>query len=153
MPRIVADAVDVYIVRRVHARLQFLLLQRRGDAALGGSWQPIHGSVRQGESTVDAASRLIEQHTGLTGLDPYSADHINQVYDHTRDAVVLAPVLVFAAGARAQPHLGQEFTEFAWCDREEALGRLTWSGQRWAVRHIDELLGPGGAEAEFYRIG
>lgn len=153
MPRIVADAVDVYIVRRAHARLQFMLLLRRADAALGNTWQPIHGSVRQGESTVDAARRLIELHTGLTGLEAFSADYINQLFDHTRDAVVMAPVLVFAASGRVQPHLGQEFTEFAWCDREEAIARLAWSGQRWAVRHIDELLGPGGAEAEFYRIG
>lgn len=152
MPRIIADAVDAYVVRRNHSRLEYLLLLRRGDAALGNTWQAVHGSVRPNETASEAARRLIELHTGLAGLEAFSADFINQVYDHTRDAVVLAPVLVFVASGRIPVHLGQEFTEFAWCQREEAIQRLMWSGQRWAVRHIDELLGPGGAENEFYRI-
>jgi ADP-ribose pyrophosphatase YjhB (NUDIX family) len=152
MPRIIADAVDVYVVRRVHSRLEYLLLLRRADAALGGTWQAVHGAVRPSETAAEAGRRLIELHTGLTDLEAFSADFINQVYDHTRDAIVLAPVLVFVANGRAPVHPGQEFIEFDWCDRNEAINRLLWSGQRWAVRHIDELLGAGGADAEFYRI-
>ena len=152
MPVIVADAVDAYVVRRVHARLQFLLLLRRADAALGNTWQAIHGSVELGETATDAAVRAVLQHTGIVDTEIFSADFINQIYDHTRDAVVLAPVFALLVDPRAPIVLGDEFSDYAWCEREEAAQRLLWSGLRWSVRHIDEVIGPGGPDAEFYRI-
>jgi dihydroneopterin triphosphate diphosphatase len=152
MPRIVADAIDAYVVRRVHSRLQFLLLLRRADSALGNTWQSIHGSVQPEETAVAAAERLLLVSTGIAGAEAFSADFINQVYDHTRDVIVLAPVFAFLVDASCEMTLSDQFVEHAWCEREEATERLLWSGQRWAVRHIDELIGPGGPDAEFYRI-
>jgi hypothetical protein len=39
-----------------------------------------------------------------------------------------------------------------WLERDEAASRLLWSGQRCAIRHIDDVIVAGGAAAEFYRI-
>ena len=111
MPTVVADVVD--------ARLQFLLLLRRPDALLGNTWQAIHAQVQAGETAVEAAERAVVAATGLTVTQVYSADFISQVYDHTRDAIVLAPVLAFAVAAGALA-LGEDFTDHAWCEREEA---------------------------------
>lgn len=152
MPAIVADVVDVYVVRKLHARLQFLLLLRRADDPFGGTWQAVHGGIEPGETAVDAAERAVAAGAGIAEAAVYSADFVNQVFDHTRDAIVLAPVLVFFASSGTTVSPGEDFTDFAWCDRDEAIGRLPWSGQRWAVRHIDDLLGPGNPDAEFYRI-
>ncbi len=152
MPRIISDIVDAYIVRRIHSRIQFLLLLRRPDAALGNTWQSIHEQVQHGETALSAAERGVATATGLPVSEAYSADFINQVFDHTRDAIVLAPVFAFTVPPRAPVVVGQDFSDFAWCEREEATARLLWSGQRWAVRHIDELIGLGGADADFYRI-
>ena len=151
MPTVVADVVDAFVIRRLHARLQFLLLLRRPDALLGNTWQAVHAQVQTGETALQAAERALVASTGLTPTHVYSADFINQVYDHTRDAVVLAPVLAFAVAPGALA-LGEDFTDHAWCEREEATARLLWAGQRWAVRHIDEIIGLGGPDAEFYRI-
>lgn len=151
MARIAADIVDAYVFRRVHARLQFLLLLRRADAPLGNTWQAVHEKIGPGETALDAAERAVVAATGLQPTAAYSADFVNQVYDHTRDAVVLAPVFAFAA-PRAPIALGDDFSDHAWCDREEASARLIWSGQRWAIRHIDEIIGMGGPDAEFYRL-
>ena len=152
MPRIVADIVDAYVFRKIHARVQFLLLQRRADAALGGTWQSIHEQIEPSETALAAAERAVLAATGLTVTEVYSADYINQVYDHTRDAIVLAPVFAFAVPPRARVMLSEEFGDHAWCEREEATARLLWAGQRWAVRHIDEVIGLGGPDAEFYRV-
>ena len=152
MPVVVADVVDAWVVRRLHARLQFLLLLRRPDDPFGGAWQGIHGGIEPGETALDAAERAVFDGTGISGAAVHSADFVNQVFDHTRDAIVLAPVLVFTIASGTPVVPGDDFTDFAWCDRDEAIGRLPWSGQRWAVRHIDDLLGPGGADADFYRI-
>ncbi len=152
MPRIVADIVDAYIFRKMNARVQFLLLLRRADATLGNTWQSIHEQIEPGETALEAAERAVMAATGLSITEAYSADYINQVYDHTRDAVVLAPVFAFAVPPRVRVMLSEEFGDYAWCEREEATARLLWAGQRWAVRHIDEVIGLGGPDAEFYRV-
>ena len=152
MPRIVADIVDAYIFRKINARVQFLLLLRRADAALGNTWQSIHEKIEPGETALEAAERAVMANTGLTVTEAYSADYINQVYDHLRDTIILAPVFAFAVPPRAPIRLNSDFGDSAWCEREEATARLLWSGQRWAIRHIDEVIGQGGPDAEFYRV-
>lgn len=152
MPIVVSDLVDAYVFRRIHARLQFLLLLRRPDAPLGNTWQAIHERIDPGETAFEAAQRAVLEATGLAPAESFSADFVNQVYDHTRDAIVLAPVFAFAVPPRSQVLLGEAFSDHAWCERDEANARLLWSGQRWAVRHIDEVIGYGGPDAEFYRL-
>lgn len=152
MPQVVSDMVDAYIVRRINARTQFLLLLRRPDVALGSTWQSIHSAVRPGETAVEAAKRAILDSTGLETMDAYAADYINQTYDHGRDRIVLAPVFAFTVAPRPAVRLGDDYCDSAWCGRDEAAARLLWSGQRWAVRHIDDVIGMGGPDAEFYRI-
>ena len=152
MPEIASDIVDAYVFRKVNARVQFLLLLRRPGIVLGNTWQSIHAKVLGNETALQAAERTILAVTGLTTIDAFSADYINQFYDHTTDRIILAPVLAFTVPARSRVQLGDEYTDSAWCDRDEATARLMWSGQRWAIRHIDEVIGLGGSDADFYRI-
>ena len=152
MPAIAADIVDAYVFRKINARVQFLLLLRRPGLPLGNTWQSIHAQIQPGETALEAAQRTILVNTGLATTNAYSADYINQFYDHTTDRIILAPVLAFTVPPRARVHLGEDYADSAWCDRDEATARLMWSGQRWAIRHIDEVIGLGGSDADFYRI-
>jgi dATP pyrophosphohydrolase len=152
VPTLISDAVDAYVVRRLNARLQFLLLQRRADAPFGSSWQAIHARVAPEETTIIAAERVLAETTGLVARAVYSADYVNQIFDHARDAIVLIPVFAFEVEPQAKINPGADFLGFEWCERDEATARLLWSGQRWSVRHIDDIIGAGGPEAEFYRI-
>lgn len=152
MPIVAADIVDAYVVRRVNARIQFLLLLRRPDLPMGNTWQPIHAKIGEGETAHSAARRAVRDRVGITAAEAYSVDYINQFYDHLTDRVVLSPVLAFVVSSSARINLDAESFDSAWCDREEATARLLWSGQRWAVRHIDDIIGHGGPDADFYRI-
>lgn len=152
MPAIVSDAVDAYVIRRINARLQFLLLQRRADAPFGNAWQAVHARVESEESAVDAAERALIESTGLDATVCYSADYVNQMFDHSRDAIVLIPVFVFEVEPHARVVPGSDYVGFDWCERDEAANRLLWAGQRWSIRHIDDVIGSGGPAAEFYRI-
>lgn len=152
MPRIVSDIVDVYVFRRVKTNVQFLVLRRRPDVVLGDTWQAIHGKIEPGERAVDAALREVEEQTGLVPEKLYSADYINQFYDHTSDTVVLAPSFAAMVGPRVQPRVSGEYSDYAWSDLEETVGRLPWSGQRWAARHIYDVIAMGGDEADFYAL-
>ncbi|MDP9354899.1 MAG: NUDIX domain-containing protein [Chloroflexota bacterium] len=152
MPNIASDIVDAYVFRRINARVQFLLFLRRPDVPLGNTWQSIHDKIEPGETAMAAAERALKERTGLMPVDAYSADYINQFYDHESDTIILAPVFAFTVAPRARVQLGEEYADSAWCDREEATARLLWAGQRWAVRHIDDVIGMGSDDAEFYRV-
>lgn len=152
MTRIVSDIVDVYVFRRLNARVQFLLLQRRNDVPMGRTWQAFHHEIDASRTVPEAASAALQNLAGLTIDRYYSADFINQFYDEARDAVVFAPVLAVTVADQGAVSLADDFQDAGWFDRDEATARLPFSGQRWAVRHIDELMGIGESEAELYRF-
>lgn len=119
---------------------------------LGDTWQSIHGKIEPGERAVDAVLREVEEHTGLTPKRLFSADYINQFYDHKSDTVVLAPSFAVMVGPDEQPRLSSEYSDYAWCDLEETVARLPLSSQRWAARHIYDVIAMGGEEAELYAL-
>lgn len=152
MPHVVSDIVDIYVFRRLNARVQFLLLQRRSDVALPHTWQAFHAQVRVGDTTMQTIRDSVKRLSGLNVSDVYSADYVNQFYDEARDALVLAPVFAVNVRPQSPVDLWEDYRDAAWFDRNEAIARLPFSGQRWAVRHIDEIMGLGEAESEIYRL-
>lgn len=152
MTSIATDVVDVYVFRRLNARVQFLLLQRRNDVPMARTWQAFHHEITEGQTAPEAARAALRTLANLDADRFYSADFINQFYDEARDAVVLAPVLAVTLSSEGGIDLADDFQDAGWFDRDEATARLPFSGQRWAVRHIDEIMGIGEAEAELYRF-
>jgi dATP pyrophosphohydrolase len=153
MPRIVSDIADAFVYRTVNARPQFLLLQRRPDGPLGGAWQAVHPRVDPEESAVEAAMREVQATTQLSPIAIYSADFVSQFYDHRTDTIVLSPAFAVEVSPLDRIGLAPSFSDHAWCDLEETTARLPWTAQRWAVRHIYDVIAMGGDEAELYRIG
>ena len=152
MPQVISDIVDVYVFRRLNARVQFLLLQRRSDVALPHTWQAFHAQVRVGDTTLETVKESVRNLAGLNVSTIFSADYVNQFYDESRDALILAPVFAVNVSPQAPIDLADDYRDAAWFDRDEATARLPFSGQRWAVRHIDEIMSLGEAETGIYRI-
>lgn len=152
MPQVLSDIVDVYVFRRLNARVQFLLLQRRSDVALPHTWQAFHSQVRVGDTTLQTITETVKSLAGLNVSAVYSADYINQFYDEGRDVIVLAPVFAVNVSPQSPIDLGDDYRDAAWFGRDEATARLPFSGQRWAVRHIDEIMSLGEAETGIYQI-
>ncbi len=152
MARIEVNIVDAYVFRRRQGTIQFLLLQRRQGLQLGGTWQSLHGKIGENESAINAARRTVTALTGATVTAAYSADYVNQFFDHEIDSLILAPVFAFEIAPAATLTLSPDYVDFAWCGADEATARLLFSGQRWAVRHIEEIIGLAGDDAEYYLI-
>ncbi len=152
MPGVSTGIVDAYVFRQNRGHAEFLLLKRRSDTQLGGTWHAVHGRIEESETSIDAARRAVRLQTGLDNLTAYSADYINEFFDHQTDTIILAPVFAFGAPVGSPVMLDSEFDDYAWCDREEATGRLAFAGQRWAVRHIDDIIAQPSADAQMYRI-
>lgn len=152
MPRVVSDIVDVYVFRRLNGRVQFLLLQRKPEVSMGNTWQAFHSQIRMGNTTLQTVREVVSDAADLEVDEIYSADYINQFYDEGRDAMVLSPVFAVTVKAQSPVRLSGEFRDAAWFDRDESTMRLPFSGQRWAVRHIDEIMSIGEAERLIYKI-
>lgn len=150
--KIAADSVDAYVFRMQNGLVQFLLLQRRPGRAMGGTWHGIHGKIEAGDTALESAKRAVYVATGLNVEKAYSADYINQFFEPETDTIVLAPVLAFTVPPVVRIGLSEEYVDFAWFDTEEATARLLFASQRWAIRHIEEVIALSGDEAEYYRI-
>jgi dihydroneopterin triphosphate diphosphatase len=152
LSNIAVDIVDAYVFRRHNGMVQFLLLQRDKEMPLGGTWHGIHGKIDQDRTALETAKRAVYAATNLVVTASYSADYINQFFDPNSDSIILAPVFAFTVARAPRITLSSEYTDYAWCESEEATARLLFSGQRWAIRHIEEIIGMGGDDAEYYRI-
>lgn len=152
MPRVVSDIVDVYVFRRLNGRVQFLLLQRKPEVSMANTWQAFHSQIKMGHTTLQTVRDVVTDASDLDVDDVYSADYINQFYDEGRDAMVLSPVFAVTVKSQAPVRLSAEYRDAAWFDRDEATARLPFSGQRWAVRHIDEIMSIGESERAIYKI-
>jgi dATP pyrophosphohydrolase len=152
MPKVVSDIVDVYVVRRMNARVQFMLLQRAHDVPMPMTWQGFHTQIQDGEPTLAAAVRAVHSYCGLNVSAAFASDYVNQFYDETRDVLVLAPVIAVNVHPQAPVNLSDDYRDIAWLTESEATARLMFAGQRAAVHRIAEVLGIGEAEAEMYRL-
>jgi dihydroneopterin triphosphate diphosphatase len=152
MPRIVSDSVDVYLFRRVSGQVQFLTLLRRPEVALGNTWHTLHTKVGAGEKAYEAALREMRQTLGIVPKHLYSADMVGQFYDHYSDTISLSPVFAALVEGPGPVILSPDYSDYAWCEQDEAVARLLSTVQRWAVRHIYDVIAMTGAEAEYYRI-
>lgn len=151
MPQIKSDIVEVFVVRWRNAQFETLLGERQSVQGLGRLWQPFSVRLDSSEPTIEAAKRAVSGSAGLRVAELYSSDRMHQFFDHQRDVVVIAPVLaatVHATTAKA----GVEFSQIEWCNATTARARLALAGHRDAFARIAELLGPGGAELELYRL-
>lgn len=152
MPRVVSNVVDTYVFRLGPVGAQFLVLRKRVDEPAGDIWQSIHSHIASNETAVSAARRDVRDRTGLTPIRLYTADYIGQFYDHVSDTVILAPTLAAQVDASCRVSLSQDYVDYAWCDLEETTSRLIWTAQRWAVRHIYDVIASATDEAEIYAI-
>lgn len=147
MPQNVSDIVDVYVFRRRADGVEFLLLRRAADAALGGTWQSVHGHIEPREPAWRAALRELQEETGLEPLRFWQIDFVNTFYVASRDAILMCPCFAAEAPPNAPVVLSAEHTEFAWLATEQALRRFMWPGQRRAVEEIlSQIIAAGAAE-------
>ncbi len=153
MPEIVSNLVDVHVFRRLRAGLaedaiELLRLRRSAGAALGESWQIVHGRIEPGERAPQTALRELREETGLRPLRLWQLESPNTFYMASADQILLCPVFVAEVAADAVVRLNHEHSDYRWESLAEALATLMWPGERRALRELaDEILSAGPAEA------
>jgi lipoyl(octanoyl) transferase len=126
----------------VHDGARVLLLHRRPER--GDFWQPITGTIEDGESALDAARREIREETGHAA-EPIDLDLVQSFLIESQYlASRYAPPIIAAEVAfhteldstlpiRIDP---EEHDAWGWFPFDEALGKVQWPEDRDAVLRI-----------------
>ncbi|HEU4648184.1 MAG TPA: NUDIX domain-containing protein [Gemmatimonadales bacterium] len=145
MTTVRVSLVDVYVVRRPQAELEFLALRRGQAGRCPGSWEAVHGHIETGETPADAALRELAEETGFSPGRLYNLSRVETFYQHRLDEVALVPVFVAFVDAGAEAQVGPEHDQAEWLRPDAARTRFAWPRERRAVDDIVMLLGGGDA--------
>lgn len=137
--------VDVYVLRRVGEGLEVLVLRRAPGERCAGTWEAVHGHIREGERPVDAALRELLEETGLSPERLYNASRVEGFYLHRSDQLSLIPVFCAFVEAGEAARLSAEHDRAEWVSPEEAGRRFTWPREKRALADILALLAGGDA--------
>lgn len=130
--------VAVHIIKICDNQAKCLLLCRSGQF-LNGNWQMVTGKVHEEESATAGALRELFEETGLRPDRFYSADIVESFYLPEMDRIFHSPVFVAFIDQEQDVVLSpQEHSDYKWLSIPEALSFLEFSGQRAALRHIEE---------------
>jgi dihydroneopterin triphosphate diphosphatase len=137
--------VDVYVLRGSGPKLECLALRRGQGGRCPGSWESVHGHIEPAEPPAGAATRELEEETGLIPLRLYNLSRVELFYQHRVDEVALVPVFAAFVAADARIRLGAEHDGFEWLSPDAARLRFAWPRERRALDDIVTLLGSGTA--------
>ncbi len=147
-----ADAVAVYVYRRMPG-VEFLQVRR--SAATGeyqGSWQTVYGGVHAGETAMAAAVRELKEETGLVPVAMWQVEYLETFYFMVKDYVLLMPVFAVEVGREAAVVLNEEHDRVRWVAEAEVGSAFMWRTQREAVGILLAGLHGGGGVREYLDV-
>ncbi|MEQ9096261.1 MAG: NUDIX domain-containing protein [Phycisphaerales bacterium] len=153
MTRVLADLVDVYVMRQA-GDLEFLQLRRTAEP-LSGTWQPVMGHIEQGEDAMQAAVRELGEEVGLVPGDDawlgfWQLEEVHPYFVAALDAVVLSPRFAVLVHAAWQPDISTDHAHDAhrWVPACDAEATFLWPGQWRACAEAASLIARRGCELE-----
>ncbi|MBI4581950.1 MAG: NUDIX domain-containing protein [Planctomycetes bacterium] len=152
MTRVSHDMMCVYVFRHREHGPEFLLLRRAAGDYMGGTWQPVYGGIREGETAWQAALREMREETGLVPSRLYQANSVDSFYTAGNDTVYHCPVFAAEVPGDAEVALNAEHDEFDWVHVDDVAAQLIWPGQRRAVAEIVQEIIRGGPAQQFLEI-
>jgi dATP pyrophosphohydrolase len=152
MPDIRADAIAVYVYRRIHTEIQFLQIHRSAATdEYQHSWQTVYGGIEtlptgQKETAVHAALRELHEETNLTPRRMWQVEYLESFYFMPHDYVLVMPVFAVEIDPMAPITLNPEHDAHRWIPESQIDASFMWRTQREALRHLlDELHHPSAA--------
>ena len=139
MPGIKIRVVDAYVYHQNKNDIRFLLLKRARTKMYEHLWQGVAGKIENGEKAWEAATRELNEETGLEPVRVFVADHVSRFYETHGDRVNLVPVFGIEVKNR-NVVLSKEHCEFQWLDFKTARKRLVWNGQKEGIKSVFKML-------------
>lgn len=139
--------VDVYVLRPAagDAGVEVLTLRRRAGERCAGTWETVHGHIRDGEHPVEAALRELKEESGLVPERLYNASRVEAFYLHRQGTMALIPVFCALVAAGAPAVISDEHDRAEWVSPDEAGRRFAWPRERRALADVLALFHGGDA--------
>jgi lipoyl(octanoyl) transferase len=130
----------------IHDDQRVLLLHRRPER--GNFWQPITGSIEEGETPIETARREIVEETGNPGdPDPLDLEQSFMIESQYLAARHAGPIIASEVGFVAElPDTAiirmdaDEHDEYGWFTFGQAYERIRWSDDREALERLEARL-------------
>lgn len=129
--------VSVFVCRETSNSMDVLLI-KRSDDYLGGTWQMVSGMLESSESAVDAALRELREETGIVPDRFYSANHLQQFYEVSQNCINLVPVFVAFLDSDRAVALSSEHLDFMWVPYDQVSDHVCFPDQADSARYIFE---------------
>src|SRR5438067_10541899 len=137
----------------VHDGERVLLLHRRPER--GNFWQPITGSIEDGEAPPVTARRELNEETGYDGVpEDIGLQQSFMIESHFLAAKFPPPVIATEIGFAARVNAGatirmdaEEHDAFGWFTFAEAYERIRWSDDREALEQLEMRLSAVGGQS------
>lgn len=148
------DMIDCYVVRQKASddSWELLQLRRPPGAFMGGTWQTIHGKIKERETAWQAALRELREETGLVPLEFYQLDTMNVFYMASADTIWHCPGFCAVVDASATITLNHEHDAIRWIDRSQIDALFMWPGERLALAELCREVLDNGPAKPFLRI-
>lgn len=127
--------VSVFVCRESVTSMDVLLI-KRNEGYIGGTWQMVSGSLEKGETAVQAALRELWEETRLTPDRFYSANHTQQFYEVNQNYVNLVPVFVAFIESQKEIILSHEHTDYKWVPYDEVYKYVVFPDQAESAEYI-----------------
>ncbi len=153
MTDVVSRVVEVCVFRFRNDRPQYLLLKRGpNDPVYSGLWQIVTGTIRSGETAVEAARRELAEETAVTPAGFWVVPYTDSYYDPRSDETSIIPFFAAQFPPADEPRLSAEHVTYEWLGYAEALSRLVWPGQRLGLETVERIILGGEAASRLTRI-
>ncbi len=139
MPNMIIRVIDAYVYIPTKNGLLFLLLKRAKTKMYEHIWQGVAGKIEKGEKSWETAKRELQEETGLKPNKMFIVDHVSKFYEQKDDRINLVPVFGIEVNTR-EVVLSDEHSEYKWVTINEALDLLVWTGQKQAIKIVNDMI-------------
>jgi dATP pyrophosphohydrolase len=144
MPGIATGVFEVCVFRVNEGEPQYLLLKRSdSDKLYPGIWQVVTGTVEEGEHTVQAALREVQEETNLKLQRLWAVPLVNSFYVARSDSISMSPFFAGQVGVGMEPRLSPEHMLYKWAPYAKAMTLIPWPGQRRGLELVHKFIVTG----------
>ena len=125
----------------IRRREEYLVVLRSPEK--GGYWHVVAGRVEPGEDRGKAASREVQEETGLTGAAPTAVGafhYVREPWEAEPGLAVDVRAFLVEAEPGWEPVLNEEHVEYRWCAAADAAELLFWPEPADLVRRLARQL-------------
>jgi dATP pyrophosphohydrolase len=148
------DMVTCYVARPAADGTlgELLQLRRATGEFLAGAWGAVHGRIERDETAWQAALRELREEAGLSPVEFYQLDTVNEFYLAADDTVWHVPAFCAVVPRDAAVVVNEEHDDHRWVARERFEKDFLWPGERRQVEELAREIFDNGPAKRYLRL-